>query len=103
MSIGAQIRSKVVEEFAPTHLELENESHTHHRGGSDSHFRLLLVSARFQGLSRVERQRRVYALLDEERSQGLHALALWTYTPEEWANQMSQVQTSSPRCQGSGE
>ncbi|MBX3019610.1 MAG: BolA family transcriptional regulator [Bdellovibrionaceae bacterium] len=94
------IEAKVRAAFQPSHLELENESHTHHRGGDETHFRLVVVSAAFEGVSRVDRQRRVYALLDEERAAGLHALAMWTYTPAEWAKMGPHVDLDSPSCAG---
>lgn len=96
--IFESIQNKLRAQLNPTHLELINESHTHHRGGAETHFRLVVVSPVFQGLSRVERQRRVYGLLDEERQQGLHALAMWTYTPEEWVKIEAERDLSSPDC-----
>ena len=53
--------------------------------GGDSHFRVTIVSRAFDGLSRIERQRRVNALLAEEFAAGLHALSLVTRTPDEAA------------------
>ncbi len=88
--IGARIRDKISAGLAPEHLEIVDESHLHagHAGarpGGDSHFRVTIVSRAFKGLSRVERQRRVNALLAEEFADGLHALSLVTRTPEEVA------------------
>jgi BolA family transcriptional regulator, general stress-responsive regulator len=82
------LREKLEAAFAPSDLDIEDESSRHagHSGareGGESHFRIRIVSAAFQGLSRVERQRRVYAALAEEFARGLHALALSTLTPEE--------------------
>lgn len=96
--IAESIQAKVTSALSPTHLELEDESHTHHRGGQETHFRLVVVSPVFEGLSRVDRQRKVYALLETERSQGLHALAMWTYTPAEWSALAPSADTSSPHC-----
>lgn len=100
MGIESSIRKKVSEALNPQWLELENESHSHNvPPGSETHFRLVVVSQVFDGLSRVERQRRVYELLNEERAQGLHALALWTYTPAEWQAK-GQASPDSPECRG---
>lgn len=100
MSIAARLRNKVEGAFSPVHIELENESGQHQRGGAETHFRLLIVSAHFEGLSRVDRQRRVQALFEDERREGLHALALWTYTPAEWEKRrQSAAGTASPECQ----
>lgn len=101
------IETKVRAAFQPTHLELENESHMHHHrtreagalgGVEETHFRLVVVSAAFEGVSRVDRQRRVYALLEDERTAGLHALAMWTYTPAEWAKIGPHADLESPSC-----
>lgn len=77
--------------FSPTHLEVEDESHRHrgHPGaaGGGGHFRALIVSAAFAGLSRVARQRAVYAHLGDAMHSSIHALALRTLTPEEWARE----------------
>lgn len=101
MSIEASIRSKITENLKPEWLELENESHTHNvPKNSETHFRLIVVSSLFTGLSRVDRQRKVYDLLNDERNQGLHALALWTYTPNEWAKIKASRDLSSPDCHG---
>lgn len=82
------MREKLEAAFAPEILAIEDESsrhagHSGARGGGESHFRVRIVSAAFKGLSRVERQRRVYAAVAEEIDAGLHALALTTLTPEE--------------------
>ncbi len=69
--------------FAPTQLELRDESHLHaghahkdERGESETHFRLTIASDLFSGLSRVERQRLINKALATEFATGLHALAL---------------------------
>jgi BolA protein len=86
--VANSLREKLEAAFAPEILAIEDES-SHHAGhsgaraGGESHFRVRIVSAAFQGLSRVERQRRVYAVLADEIDAGLHALALSTLTPEE--------------------
>jgi BolA family transcriptional regulator, general stress-responsive regulator len=87
-SVAQALRSKLEAAFAPVALVIEDESsrhagHSGEREGGESHFRIRIVSAAFQGLSRVERQRRVYAAVAEEFAGGLHALALSTLTPEE--------------------
>lgn len=100
MGIAESIEQKLRSAFEPAHFELDNESHTHHRGGDETHFRVVVVSAKFEGVARVDRQRQVYALLDEERSAGLHALAMWTYTPAEWSRLHPETDLDSPACAG---
>jgi BolA protein len=78
------------------HLELVNESHMHSRG-EDTHFKAVIVSPDFVGLNAVRRHQKVYAMLGDLMSQ-FHALALHTYTPEEWAAQGAAP--DSPTCRG---
>ena len=86
--VANRLRAKLEAAFAPEILAIEDESSRHagHSGAredGESHFRVRIVSAVFNGLTRVERQRRVYAAVAEEIDAGLHALALTTLTPEE--------------------
>lgn len=76
-----QITKKLRDAFAPRDLEVLDESHLHagHQGapaGGNSHFRVTMTSAQFQGKSRVEMQRMVMGVLRDEFQSGLHALAL---------------------------
>ena len=92
------IEQRVREVFAPQYLEIDNESHMHSvPKGSESHFRLVLVSEQFAGLRPVARHQKVYAALGELMTQ-IHALALHVYTPEEW--QAQGVAPASPQCMG---
>ncbi|MES1200470.1 MAG: BolA family protein [Pseudomonadota bacterium] len=84
------MRSALEASLAPTTLDLTDESarHAGHAGASpegETHFRLRLVSARFEGLSRVARQRLVNEALSAEFAGGLHALAMELKTPSETA------------------
>ncbi|WP_439858841.1 BolA family protein [Pseudomonas sp. MBLB4136] len=80
----------------PQHLEVLDESHMHSRG-LETHYKAVIVSPQFSGLNAVKRHQKVYASLGELMSQ-LHALALHTYTPEEWAQQGAAPE--SPTCRG---
>jgi BolA family transcriptional regulator, general stress-responsive regulator len=101
VSLAETIQTKLEKEFAPTFIELLNESHMHSvPKNSETHFRLLLVSEKFVGASRVQRSRLVYDCLKEELAGGVHALAQRTYTPEEWAEMNETVEMSSPPCFG---
>lgn len=77
------------ERLAARHVEVEDQSHLHagHAGarGGAGHFRALVVSERFEGLSRVQAQRLVYEAVAEEMATWIHALAVRTLTPEQWA------------------
>lgn len=52
--------------------------------GDGEHFQVLIVSGRFAGKSMVEQHQLVYAALGNAMRQAIHALALRTYTPEQW-------------------
>lgn len=101
MSTGAgpiqqAIEAKLAAAFAPERLAVLNESHLHaghHHSGSghheafdgagETHFRVRVVSARFAGMSRVERHRAVNDLLKDEITGGVHALAIEPAAPGE--------------------
>lgn len=85
--------------FSPDHLEVTNESASHNvPEGSESHFKVVLVSQSFEGQSAVRRHQSVYAVLAAELQFGVHALALHTYLPDEWEKQLSVP--ISPNCLG---
>ena len=100
MSITDTLIHKLDAAFAPTHLEVINESHQHSvPPGSETHFKVVLASVAFAGKRLVARHRQVYAAVAEELKGGVHALALHTYTPEEWAERSSGA-PPSPACLG---
>lgn len=81
MTTATRIEDKLRSAFAPDHLAVidESESHRGHAGwreGGETHFRVEMRSAAFDGLSRVARQRAVHAVLAEELAGPVHALAL---------------------------
>lgn len=99
MSIQHTIQQKLQSEFSPIYMEVENESHGHNVAkGSETHFKVVLVSSQFEGLGLVKRHQAVYGLLADELNGGVHALALHLFTPEEW--QKNQSDLSSPNCMG---
>ena len=88
MSVTSTIRAKLTRAFAPTRLDVINESHLHagHRnspGTGESHFRVVVVSPLFAGKSRLARHRLVNEALAAERKGKIHALALELHAPEE--------------------
>lgn len=87
-----------VADLSPSHVEIINESHQHGGPGTETHFKLVLVSEAFAGLRPVARHQRVYALCQDELASGLHALALHLYTPAEWAE--TGQAPASPACRG---
>jgi BolA protein len=95
MSKLAQLQTALAA-LDPLHLEVLDESHMHSRG-LETHYKAVIVSPVFAGLNAVKRHQTVYASLGELMSE-VHALALHTYTPEEWAQQGAAPK--SPTCQG---
>ncbi len=95
-----RIEKVIRENFAPLQaLEIEDESHQHAgRQGQESHFKILAVSSKFSGISRVQRQRQLNNLLQSEFDLGMHALSMRLLTPEEFEKQTGRFQT--PNCQG---
>lgn len=84
------MRDKLTAAFAPERLEVINESHLHagHQGGAmdgtgETHFRVQIVSAAFDGMARLARHRAVNAALAEELANGVHALAIEPAAPGE--------------------
>jgi BolA family transcriptional regulator, general stress-responsive regulator len=81
-----RIRSRLLIALAPVQFEIADDSAAHagHPGAQGGgHFRLRVVSARFAGLSRVERHRLVYDALKDLMQRDIHALALSLLTPDE--------------------
>jgi BolA family transcriptional regulator, general stress-responsive regulator len=82
------IRQRLEDTLHPLQLKIVDESlhHAGHEGmdpHGESHFRVEIMSRQFEGLSRVERHRKVYAALDGLFEEGLHALQIFTKTPNE--------------------
>jgi len=86
--VADALRRKLEAAFAPARLEIVDDSRRHagHVGArpeGETHFTVTIVAAAFAGVSRIERQRRVYAALAEELNTRVHALALRTLAPDE--------------------
>lgn len=88
MRVASAIEEKLSAALAPERLVIVDDSarHAGHAGArpqGESHFTVEIVSARFEGLSRVARQRLVYEALAEEMASDIHALAIRALTPAE--------------------
>jgi BolA protein len=85
-TLHARLVRALQEALAPTALELVDDSAAHagHAGAREgAHFQVRIVSARFNGLSRIERHRLVYDAVRPWMSGGIHALAIEARTPAE--------------------
>jgi BolA family transcriptional regulator, general stress-responsive regulator len=86
------IRKIIQDNYDPIHFEIFNDSanHLNHLGQHDgldheSHFKIVVVSEKFKGVSRVDRQRQIHSLLKDEMLSGaLHSLSMKLYSTEEW-------------------
>lgn len=95
------IETKLNKEFKPVFLRVLNESHQHSvPKNSETHFRVELVSPEFESQNRIQRSRRVYAVLSEEMSSGVHALSLKLFSPTEWQSAGENAGEASPLCHG---
>jgi BolA protein len=87
-AVAEQMKTRLEAAFAPSRLEIVDDSERHaghagHREGGESHFTVVIESAAFTGLSRVERQRRVNRALVEELAGPVHALSIQATAPGE--------------------
>ena len=100
MSVHAQIEQKLLQAFSPDFLDVIDESHMHSTGpGAESHFKLILVTSEFAGQRLLARHRAVNKILADELKNKIHALAMHTYTPQEW-NELYGDAPESPQCLG---
>ena len=101
MSMQTTIEQKLASEFETDYLQVDNESHMHNVApGSESHFKVTIVSESFADQMLIKRHRMVNSALRQELQQ-IHALALHTLTPKEWQERGGQV-AASPKCRGGG-
>ncbi|MFO1388888.1 BolA family protein [Cellvibrio sp.] len=97
--VESRIFARLSQTFNPVHLEVLNESYMHSvPAGSETHFKVVLAADCFVGKRQVQRHQAVYACLADELKSGVHALALHTFSPEEWA--ASGAVPASPNCMG---
>ena len=102
MSVQAHIEEKLTAQLQPLHLQVENESHRHNvPSGSESHFKVVLVSDAFEGKPLVARHRMINEILAHELQHQIHALALHTYTRADWEEKNGNAPLSPP-CLGGG-
>ncbi|SDH68863.1 BolA protein [Vibrio xiamenensis] len=96
------IEQKLQAEFKPVHMNVLNESYMHNvPPGSESHFKVIIVSNAFEGSRLIARHRAVNQVLADELAGGVHALSIHTYTEQEWLTENQQA-PASPMCMGGG-
>ena len=100
MSVQSDIEAKLSAELNPEFLQVVNESYMHSvPPDSETHFKVVVVSSIFEGKRSVARHQKIYQTLVDELAGPVHALALHTYTSEEWADRESAA-PASPNCLG---
>ena len=100
MSVQESIETKLAEGLDPHHLEVVDESGNHNvPPGSESHFKVVVVADAFEGRRLLERHRMVNNMLANELAGPVHALALHTYTRDDWRLRFGDVPMSPP-CLG---
>jgi BolA protein len=100
MNIQTNIEKKLLSHFNPEHLEVINESFKHNvPEGSESHFKVVIVTPVFSGERLIKRHRAVNSVLKDELANDIHALALHTFTLEEWKESHGEF-PQSPNCLG---
>jgi BolA protein len=97
------IETKLSEAFSPVHFQVINESYMHAvPDGSESHFKVVVVSEAFSDKRLVARHRLVNSVLADELSHHIHALSINVFTPEEWLSANGEF-PASPNCLGKGQ
>lgn len=100
MTTQSVIENKIRDAYTPEHLEVINESSMHNvPAGSESHFKLIVVSNAFDGKMLLQRHRLINKILENELSTSIHALSIHALTPSEWDKKNKQV-SNSPECRG---
>ncbi|NWJ05283.1 BOLA1 protein, partial [Crypturellus undulatus] len=88
--VARAIRAKLQAALAPSHLQVVDESQRHAgAAGAESHFAVLVVSERFEGLRPLQRHHLVHAALRAELAGPVHALAIAARTPQQWRDDPS--------------
>ncbi|KAL0270033.1 UNVERIFIED_CONTAM: hypothetical protein PYX00_007577 [Menopon gallinae] len=97
--VETAIRNKIISNLNPVHLDVINESYMHNvPKGSETHFKVIVVSDKFENVSLVQRHRTIQQLLGYELENGVHALSIVAKTPTQWSED-SEVKPS-PKCLG---
>lgn len=97
--VETSIRSRLTSALTPVFMDVINESYKHNvPPGSETHFKVVVVSSQFVGRKPIECHRMVNHILSEELQNGVHALSIQAVTPEKWDHKPEIAQT--PLCLG---
>lgn len=102
MNVQAIIEKKLSDNIEIIFLDVENESHRHAVPvNSETHFKVTIISPVFNDMRLIARHRLINELLKEQLAGPVHALALHTYTPEQW-QEKRMISPNSADCMGGG-
>ncbi|XP_012289009.1 uncharacterized protein LOC105704394 isoform X2 [Orussus abietinus] len=94
------IRKKLEDSLKPEFLEILNESYMHNvPKGSETHFKVIVVSEKFADQPLIKRHRTVNEILQVELQNGVHALSIVAKTPAQW-KESNKVVSPTPACRG---
>ncbi|KAL0129386.1 hypothetical protein PUN28_004230 [Cardiocondyla obscurior] len=97
--VESSIRGKLEAALRPLHCDVINESYMHNvPKNAETHFKVVVVSEKFDKLPLIKRHRMINQLLQEELQGGVHALSIVAKTPEQW--ETSNTVAASPACRG---
>lgn len=100
MNVKTFITNTLSAALTPEFLLVEDESHQHNvPEGAQSHFKVTIATDAFEGKRLIQRHRQINELLAEALQGPVHALALHTFTPQEWQKRSGEA-NQSPACLG---
>ncbi|XP_018573860.1 bolA-like protein DDB_G0274169 [Anoplophora glabripennis] len=99
-TITETITNKLKEQLKPVHLDVINESYMHNvPKGAETHFKVHVVSDKFDSLPLIKRHRMINDVLKNELQNGVHALSIVAETPNQW-KESERIIEPSPNCRG---
>lgn len=100
MKVQQSIEKKLEVAFNPIFLDVKNESHKHNvPPGSESHFKVVIVSEAFEQKNLVQQHQMVHQALADDLSGPIHALSIQSKTPLQWENSTKTIR-ATPQCLG---
>ncbi|XP_044005401.1 DNA-binding transcriptional regulator BolA [Aphidius gifuensis] len=98
--IETMIRKKIEDALKPCYFAVYNESYMHNvPKGAETHFKVVVVSEKFDNQTLIKRHRIINGLLEDELKNGVHALSIEAKTPAQW-EESSKIVSPSPTCLG---
>ena len=100
MEVQTRIEKKLQTAFEPLFLLVQNESNQHNvPAGSESHFKVVIVSAKFERKSLLQQHQLINQVLAEDLAGPVHALSIQAKTPTQWEHSGHAIR-DTPECLG---